>query len=144
MKGSKAKALTHCFIPNLSNNDWTIRRRDDRPRNPAFQRINICSIKFHSKHSTVLLLYLLRNLMEQTLPISEIDWFQHLYHTISGMSCTVYSVCAAIAGQGSPFSLSWLTGVAATAKGSSDFGTVNLQYIGGPRLARFQLARSPV
>merc|ERR1711894_47287 len=38
-----------------------------------------------------------------------------------GMSCTVYSVCAAIAGQGSPFSLSWLTGVAATAKGSSDF-----------------------
>merc|ERR1712127_649086 len=38
-----------------------------------------------------------------------------------GMTCTVYTVCAAIAGQGSPFSLSWLTGVAATAKGSSDF-----------------------
>merc|ERR1739838_1202491 len=28
-----------------------------------------------------------------------------------GMTCTVYTVCAAIAGQGSPFSLSWLTGV---------------------------------
>merc|ERR1712088_68421 len=36
-----------------------------------------------------------------------------------GMSCTVYTVCAAIAGQGSPYSLSWLTGVAATAKGAS-------------------------
>ena len=24
LKGSKAKPLTHCFIPNLSNNDWTI------------------------------------------------------------------------------------------------------------------------
>merc|ERR1711971_1118690 len=30
-----------------------------------------------------------------------------------GMTCTVYTVCAAIAGQGSPYSLSWLTGVAA-------------------------------
>ena len=39
MKGSKAKPLTHCFIPNLSNNDWTIRRRDDGPSNPAFQCI---------------------------------------------------------------------------------------------------------
>ena len=38
MKGSKAKPLTHCFIPNLSNNDWTIRRQDDRPSNPVFQR----------------------------------------------------------------------------------------------------------
>ena len=50
MKGSKAKPLTHCFIPNLSNNDWTISRREDCPSNPAFQRI-----------------------------ILEIDWFQHPY-----------------------------------------------------------------
>ena len=39
MKGSNAKLSTHCFIPNLSNNSWNIRRRDDRPSNPAFQRI---------------------------------------------------------------------------------------------------------
>ena len=36
------------------------------------------------------------------------------------MTCTVYTVCAAIAGQGSPFSLSRLTaGMAALAKGAS-------------------------
>ena len=39
MKCLKAKPSTHCFIPNLSYNDWTIRRRDDRPSNPATQRI---------------------------------------------------------------------------------------------------------
>jgi len=40
-----------------------------------------------------------------------------------GMTCTVYTVCAAIAGQGLPYSLSNLdaAGAAATAKGASDF-----------------------
>merc|ERR1712127_1059316 len=40
-----------------------------------------------------------------------------------GMSCTVYTVCAAIAGQGLTYSLSNLdaAGVPATAKGASDF-----------------------
>merc|ERR1711971_858026 len=42
-----------------------------------------------------------------------------------GMTCTVYTVCAAIAGQGLPFSLSNLDAAvppaAATAKGASDF-----------------------
>jgi len=43
-----------------------------------------------------------------------------------GMTCTVYTVCAAIAGQGLPFSLSWgVTAVPATAKGSSDFACTN-------------------
>ena len=39
------------------------------------------------------------------------------------MTCTVYTVCAAIAGQGLPYSLSNLdaAGAAATAKGASDF-----------------------
>ena len=42
---------------------------------------------------------------------------------ISGMSCTVYTVCAAIAGQGLPYSLSNLdaAGLAASAMGQSDF-----------------------
>ena len=42
---------------------------------------------------------------------------------IPGMTCTVYTVCAAIAGQGLPYSLSNLdaAGAAATAKGLVDF-----------------------
>merc|ERR1739844_91666 len=41
-----------------------------------------------------------------------------------GMTCTVYTVCAAIAGQGAPFSLNNIdvAGTAATAKGLTDFG----------------------
>merc|ERR1739847_34711 len=41
-----------------------------------------------------------------------------------GMTCTVYTVCAAIAGQGLPYSLNNIdaAGAAATAKGLTDFG----------------------
>ena len=39
---------------------------------------NVCFIKFRSKHSTVLLLCLLRNLMKQTLLVSKVDTLEYL------------------------------------------------------------------
>jgi hypothetical protein len=33
------RTFVHCYLPNLSNIDWTIRRQDDRPSKPAFQHI---------------------------------------------------------------------------------------------------------
>jgi hypothetical protein len=54
---------------------------------------------------------------------------------ISGMTCTVYTVCAAIAGQGLPYSLSNFdqTGLAAAAKGLTDFACTE-DFIGGFQL----------
>ena len=52
---------------------------------------------------------------------------------ISGRTCTVYTVCAAIAGQGLPFSLSSIdaTAMVAAAKGLSDFACTGTAALAG-------------
>ena len=54
---------------------------------------------------------------------------------ISGMTCTVYTVCAAIAGQGLPYSLNNQdgAGLPASAKGFTD-NTCTEDFIGGFQL----------